>query len=545
VNEVGYIFNYYGEKKTNSLMKDVFVKNYPQQSPQATLTILENLIESQKKVQSDYELEFGKEAADLKFGTKIDLAKLLHANGFSKVISGLNFSSQYSMKNLDFKGLTFNNCKFYWTNCSNSNFENTKFLNCNISNLCLLNSNLINCKFDKCTLREVMFTGSNIDNTEFIHSELICSSFEDTNIKNSKFNHVAMPATHFLDSLIENTEIVDSNLQNTVFFDQFHSFDVDDESKKTARITKPTAAFLINPEVRGVSTPKAFMKLDQNGNLLPLRITMHAQKVSPEKINQECENAFKEIGPYDATKLPIPQQLIAKIKENPEFESARILRKAEKLAQYVNSFCLPGGEDLSPALYGQAREEHTDLTSDYRRTILELGIIDQSYKKGIPLMAICRGFQLSNVYFGAQLLQNVIGHKTVQKYELSTAEKTGIFGGVMKNSIIGAAAHHQAIPITQQAANHLEPSVIYGDLVKVSEAKQGAASPMILLQFHPEFYNADSADSMMIQAMDTFFNITMSKQNDDIWKLLSNSAEAHRIKKTALTRIRGILLNTI
>ncbi len=544
VNEVGYIFNYYGEKKTNSLMKDIFGKNLVPVLPQITLKNLKNLLANQKKIQSAYELEFGKEATDLKFGTKLDLTKLLGQNGYSTVISGVNFANQM-LNNLDFNGLTFNNCKFYWTNCSNSDFENTQFINCDVSNLCFLNSNLSNCKFDKCTMREVMFTGAHIENTLFNHSEIICSSFEDTIIKNSKFDYVIMPATHFLDATIENTEIFNSYLENTVFFDKFESFNVDDESKKTARITKPTTAFLINPEVRGISTPKAFMKLDQNANLLPLRITMHSQKISPEKLNRECETAFGEIGPFDANRLPIPQRLIAYIKENQESEGARILKKTEKLAQYVNSFCLPGGEDLSPALYGQDREEHTDVTSDYRRTILELGIIEQSHKKGIPLMSICRGFQLSNVYFGAQLLQNVEGHKSVQKYELSTVEKTGIFGGVMKDSIIGAAAHHQAISLTQQASEHLEPSVIYGDLVKASESKHGAASPMILLQFHPEFYNTPTANSMSRELIDTYFNYKMSKKNDDIWKILSNSAEAHRIKKTAHARIRGMLLNTI
>ncbi len=465
----------------------------------------------------------------------VDLKKILSEKGFSLEIVEISFSTDFPLNNLNLEGIKFVGCSFDWSLCSGLQLKNVEFVYCDIFNLSLMNSKLENCKFSNCEMQEVMFTGASLTNVEFSQSSLVNSSFEDASLTSCAFQNVIMPGTHFLEATIQHCTISSSNLTDTVFFGTLDHFVVDETSQKTAHVTRPTTAMLVHPEVRGITVPKVFMKLGQRAGVIPLRITMQPQKVTKDNINQEINEVLLNITPPP----PIPQQLINKLAESPESESVKILKKAETLAQYVDSFCLPGGEDVPPALYGKQQEEKTDWGGDYRRSILELGIIHQSFNKGIPLMGICRGFQMSNVYFGAQLIQHVEGHKNVQTYELSTQEKTGLYGKIMKSSIVGACFHHQAVPEKQSATEHLETSVTYQGIVKAAESKHGGAAPMVLLQLHPELFGSDTADSMIGSVIDKFLTFRMSKENDLFWDILSNSANAYRIKRKVLKEFQS------
>lgn len=472
-------------------------------------------------------------------GEKIDLGAILNSRGFSKEIVDMQFPDSFSLREMMLEGIIFKNCEFDWTPCSHSNLVNVTFQSCNIFNLSLMNSTLTNCSFDNCEMREVMFTGTQLNNVFFNKNSLISSSFEDATLTKCSFFNSTLPATHFLEATVNDSSMTQCRLENTVFFGTQGDFKMDDSSKKTAVIKKATTAILVHPENRGVSTPKAYMKLDQSANTIPLRISMQPQKATKENVNEEVTALLECIqsGNNDAGSPPLAQSLIQKIAEQPGSEGGKILKKASKLASQVDSFFLPGGEDVPPALYGKEEEEYTDWGGDYRRSILELGIIDQSFKKGIPLMGVCRGFQMSNVYFGARLIQDIHGHRGIQNFDLTN--QRSLYAGAMKNSIVSAVFHHQAIPLEMQATEHLEPSVLYGkDIVKASEVAVGGASPMILLQFHPEFYKTASANNMWSEITDRNLNMIMSKENEAFWGILSDSAKAYRIKRAALALIR-------
>lgn len=475
-------------------------------------------------------------------GEKINLGKLLEENGYSKDILDLKLSSNISFKNVNLEGVTFSHCQFDWTSLNTANLDSITFNNCEILNLSLINTKISNCLFHNCEMREVMFTNATLENVVFVSCNIINSSFEDTTIKGCIFESVAMPATHFLEASVSNSVISHSNIENTVFFGTLENFNVDENTTKTAVITKPITALLINPEARGISTPKAHMKLDQSANVLPLRITMHSQKVKMEDVNREIDAALKDIGPYDPSKPPIPQRLLKHILESPvqNPNALIIMKKAEKLSSQINSIFLPGGEDVPPALYGKEKEDKTDWGNDYRRSILELGLISEAFNKGIPFMGVCRGFQMTNVFFGAQLIQHVEGHKKPQTFELNKPEKTGLYGNIMKSSIVGACFHHQGISIDTPATEQLETSVVYQGLVKGTELKNSGAAPMILLQFHPEFYKAPTSYSLRNDVIDTYLDFKLSNENEGFWRLLYDSSNSHRIKKTALQELTKI-----
>ncbi len=72
---------------------------------------------------------------------------------------------------------------------------------------------------------------------------------------------------------------------------------------------------------------------------------------------------------------------------------------------------LPGGGDMHPRFYGQALNGSEDL--DEARDARELTLIDNFLCEGKPVIGICRGLQVLNVYFGGTLRQHIEGHSQI------------------------------------------------------------------------------------------------------------------------------------
>ena len=105
--------------------------------------------------------------------------------------------------------------------------------------------------------------------------------------------------------------------------------------------------------------------------------------------------------------------------------------------------------DVDPALYG---EENTgcgeiDRELDDKR----LAMIDAAVKAGRPVMGICAGMQLVNVYFGGTLVQDIerrdTHHVVPYDYRLHTVYNLSgtVFHMLFGDSGIVNSAHHQAV----------------------------------------------------------------------------------------------------
>lgn len=67
---------------------------------------------------------------------------------------------------------------------------------------------------------------------------------------------------------------------------------------------------------------------------------------------------------------------------------------------------LLGGNDVDPALYGEARHPATQ-DSEEGRDAFEIALIRRAVEKDVPLLAICRGLQVLNVALGGTLIQDI------------------------------------------------------------------------------------------------------------------------------------------
>ena len=72
----------------------------------------------------------------------------------------------------------------------------------------------------------------------------------------------------------------------------------------------------------------------------------------------------------------------------------------------LNGLLLTGGEDVAPERYGQARQP-TVVDVNEARDQFELAVIGEARRRGLPILAICRGVQILNVSCGGTLVQDI------------------------------------------------------------------------------------------------------------------------------------------
>jgi putative glutamine amidotransferase len=81
--------------------------------------------------------------------------------------------------------------------------------------------------------------------------------------------------------------------------------------------------------------------------------------------------------------------------------------EAMKLISHCDGVLLPGsGADVDPAKYGAERDPHTAPADPKRDTVDEL-LLQDAYNMRKPVLAICYGLQILNVYRSGTLVQHI------------------------------------------------------------------------------------------------------------------------------------------
>jgi putative glutamine amidotransferase len=81
-------------------------------------------------------------------------------------------------------------------------------------------------------------------------------------------------------------------------------------------------------------------------------------------------------------------------------------RRLEAIIDRLDGVCLSGGPDIEPATYGA--QAHPQLgPTEPEVDLFELGLVRAARRRGLPVLAICRGMQVLNVARGGTLVQHV------------------------------------------------------------------------------------------------------------------------------------------
>lgn len=140
---------------------------------------------------------------------------------------------------------------------------------------------------------------------------------------------------------------------------------------------------------------------------------------------------------------------------------------------------LPGGVDINPALYGQKNTASKNVNKSLDK--LQYTLLDKFVKAKKPVLGLCRGMQLINVYFGGTLKQDTKGHRGVT-HTTTVASGSWIYDIYKKKSMNVNSWHHQAV---QKLGNNLVVTqrAKKGNVVEALEHK---TLPIYGVQYHPE-----------------------------------------------------------
>lgn len=147
---------------------------------------------------------------------------------------------------------------------------------------------------------------------------------------------------------------------------------------------------------------------------------------------------------------------------------------------------LCGGGDIAPERYGE--DNKGSYSIDPERDAVELALAKAYISAGKPVLGICRGLQLLNVYFGGSLIQHLDSyreHTSGADYDLAhqvRAEEGSIAHKLYGREFTVNSSHHQAIGTLGEG---LKVTMRTTD-GKVIEAIEHETLPVFAVQWHPE-----------------------------------------------------------
>lgn len=147
----------------------------------------------------------------------------------------------------------------------------------------------------------------------------------------------------------------------------------------------------------------------------------------------------------------------------------------------IDGVLMPGGADINPQAYGQEISSEHVYDVDDLADEADISMVKYALNKGIPVLAICRGLQITNAALGGTLVQHMdaphqhhVAPVTIEKY----VDELGLSSATVEASCY----HHQMI---DQVAPGLE---VIGRSAEgyVEAVKFDAPAWAFGVQWHPE-----------------------------------------------------------
>ena len=136
-----------------------------------------------------------------------------------------------------------------------------------------------------------------------------------------------------------------------------------------------------------------------------------------------------------------------------------------------------GGEDINPAIYGQANK-YSDFVPE--RDTAEVEVLRRCLAMGKKMLGVCRGHQLINAYLGGALVQDItteLNTVHADNHALEVVDEGGIIPNVFSGYV--NSIHHQGVI---KAGEGLTPTTYWKGVFESTENKQ-----ILTTQFHPEW----------------------------------------------------------
>lgn len=165
----------------------------------------------------------------------------------------------------------------------------------------------------------------------------------------------------------------------------------------------------------------------------------------------------------------------------------------QEYAGRLDGLLLTGGADVDPARYGADPDPDLGATEP-GRDAFELALVDVAVADDIPVLGICRGVQLLNVWGGGTLQQHVPAHAQWDRDPARLVDEVTVVPGSVVHGWYGEcrainSLHHQTI-------DEVAPGWVVSARGRdgVIEALEWPGHDVVGVQWHPEMLDGRSDD---------------------------------------------------
>ncbi len=186
-----------------------------------------------------------------------------------------------------------------------------------------------------------------------------------------------------------------------------------------------------------------------------------------------------------------------------EADAVRITPSHRISPERLDGLIIGGGSDIDPRLYGAKKHPKT-VHIDHRRDKMEWALIDTLYRLRRPMMGICRGMQMLNVYLGGTLDQNILDRDLPYAHQKSPLPHkivlikphTLLYSILRVRKCEVNSIHHQAV---SKLGKGLQ--VCAEDENGIVQAIEHTSYPFLLgVQWHPEYMPQSALQRRLFKA---------------------------------------------
>ena len=178
-------------------------------------------------------------------------------------------------------------------------------------------------------------------------------------------------------------------------------------------------------------------------------------------------------------------------------------RQFDALVARLDVLVLTGGEDVSPARYGEPPSPNLGAVNPVRDDF-DFRLLAAARRHRLPVIGICRGCQLINVAFGGTLWQDLpsefpaekVQHRNVH-HPISILPDSRLARTLGCTNVVVNSSHHQAVKKVAPGFR-----VVATSPEGVVEAIESDDYPAVGVQFHPERLVCDENKAAFL----AFFN---------------------------------------